>query len=82
MEKLGPLSNASGKVKRTQYCGKQYGGSSQNKHGITTLSSDFTSECIPKRSESRDSTDVCTATSIAALFDSQEVDVTLVSIDG
>ena len=36
----------------------------------------------PKRSESRDSTDVCTATSIAALFDSQEVDVTLVSIDG
>ena len=82
MEKLGPLSNASGKVKRTQYCGKQYGGSSQNKHGITTLSSDFLLSVYPKRSESRDSTDVCTATSIAALFDSQEVDVTLVSIDG
>lgn len=35
-----------------------------------------------KRSESRDSTDICTAMSIAALCDSQEVDITLVSIDG
>lgn len=44
--------------------------------GISLLS------VYPKRSESSNSTDVCTATSIAALFDSQEVDVTLVSIDG
>ena len=81
VEKLEPLCIAGGNVKWCSHCGKQFGGSSKVKCGISVWFSNFTSRNIPKRIESRDSNRyLSTNVPNSIIHNSQKMETTQMSL--